>query len=263
MRGFPIRRSSDHGSFANSPRLIAGYYVLLRLLVPRHPPCALKNLTTKIIQRCSRPLCSSQATTGNHRHPAPAPAAPTPSTRRKTDPTQAVRPDQMAPTKATPPRGCSLRTQQRAKPTRDEPVDSVPSPQQAAGVLEANRPNEPASSRRSTLEHHPDRVRTGHGPGHQPAPHDRDERCQMLLRKEVIQPHLPVRLPCYDLVLIASPTFDDSPLAVGPSASGVTDFHDLTGGVYKARERIHRSVADLRLLATPTSWGRVADPNPN
>jgi hypothetical protein len=31
-----------------------------------------------------------------------------------------------------------------------------------------------------------------------------------LLRKEVIQPHLPVRLPCYDLVLIASPTFDGS-----------------------------------------------------
>lgn len=84
-----------------------------------------------------------------------------------------------------------------------------------------------------------------------------------LLRKEVIQPHLPVRLPCYDLVLIASPTFDGSPPKVGPPASGVTDFHDLTGGVYKARERIHRSVADLRLLATPTSWGRVADPNPN
>jgi hypothetical protein len=37
----------------------------------------------------------------------------------------------------------------------------------------------------------------------------------------------------------------------------------VTGGVYKARERIHRSVADLRLLATPPSWGRVADPNPN
>ena len=85
-----------------------------------------------------------------------------------------------------------------------------------------------------------------------------------LLRKEVIQPHLPVRLPCYDLVLIASPTFDSSlRQTVGPLASGVTDFHDLTGGVYKARERIHRSVADLRLLATPTSWGRVADPDPN
>ena len=85
-----------------------------------------------------------------------------------------------------------------------------------------------------------------------------------LLRKEVIQPHLPVRLPCYDLVLIASPTLDGSlPQGVEPPASGVTDFHDLTGGVYKARERIHRSVADLRLLATPTSWGRVADPNQN
>src|SRR5664279_731013 len=86
----------------------------------------------------------------------------------------------------------------------------------------------------------------------------------VLLRKEVIQPHLPVRLPCYDLVPIASPTFDgSSPKRVRPPASGVTDFRDLTGGVYKARERIHRSVADLRLLATPTSWGRVADPNPN
>ena len=80
-----------------------------------------------------------------------------------------------------------------------------------------------------------------------------EHRIQKLLRKEVIQPHLPVRLPCYDLVLITDPTFDSSLLAVGPLASGVTDFHDLTGGVYKARERIHRSVADLRLLATPTS----------
>ena len=53
------------------------------------------------------------------------------------------------------------------------------------------------------------------------------------------------------------------PSRVGPWASGVTNFHDVTGGVYKARERIHRSIADLRLLATPTSWGRVADPNPN
>jgi hypothetical protein len=85
-----------------------------------------------------------------------------------------------------------------------------------------------------------------------------------LLRKEVIQPHLPVRLPCYDFVPIAGPTFDDSlPQGVRPSASGVTNFHDVTGGVYKARERIHRSVADLRLLATPTSRGRVADPDPN
>ena len=46
-RGFPIRRPSDHSSFISSPRLIADYRVLHRLLMPRHPPCALKNLTTQ------------------------------------------------------------------------------------------------------------------------------------------------------------------------------------------------------------------------
>ena len=85
-----------------------------------------------------------------------------------------------------------------------------------------------------------------------------------ILRKEVIQPHLPVRLPCYDFVPIASPTFDRSPQKmVRPRATGVTNFRDVTGGVYKARERIHRGNADPRLLATPTSRGRVADPDPN
>ena len=79
-----------------------------------------------------------------------------------------------------------------------------------------------------------------------------------LPRKEVIQPHLPVRLPCYDFVPITDPTFDGCLLAVGPPASGVASFHDVTGGVYKAREHIHRSNADLRLLATPPSRGRVA-----
>ena len=63
-----------------------------------------------------------------------------------------------------------------------------------------------------------------------------------LPRKEVIQPHVPVRLPCYDFVPIAGPTLDGCLLTVSPPASGVTNFHDVTGGVYKARERIHRSV---------------------
>ena len=62
------------------------------------------------------------------------------------------------------------------------------------------------------------------------------------LRKEVIQPHLPVRLPCYDFTPITDPTFDSSLLAVGPLASGVAHFRGVTGGVYKARERIHRGV---------------------
>ena len=63
-----------------------------------------------------------------------------------------------------------------------------------------------------------------------------------LLRKEVIQPHLPIRLPCYDLTPIIEPTFDSSLLAVRTLASGVPDFHGLTGGVYEARERSHRGM---------------------
>ena len=65
----------------------------------------------------------------------------------------------------------------------------------------------------------------------------------VLPRKEVIQPHLPVRLPCYDFTPITDPTLDACPLnEVSPAASGVADFRGVTGGVYKTRERIHRSV---------------------
>ena len=53
------------------------------------------------------------------------------------------------------------------------------------------------------------------------------------------------------------------PLRVGPLASGVTDFRGVTGGVYKARERIHPGDADPGLLATPASRSRVADSDPN
>ena len=63
-----------------------------------------------------------------------------------------------------------------------------------------------------------------------------------LLRKEVIQPHLPIRLPCYDFTPIINPTFDCCLLAVSSQASGVIDSHGVTGGVYKARERIHRDI---------------------
>ena len=70
----------------------------------------------------------------------------------------------------------------------------------------------------------------------------RSELPAVLHRKEVIQPHLPIRLPCYDLTPIIEPTFDGCLLAVSSPASGVPDFHGLTGGVYKARERIHRGM---------------------
>ena len=63
-----------------------------------------------------------------------------------------------------------------------------------------------------------------------------------LLRKEVIQPHLPIRLPCYDFTPIIGPTFGSALLAVKLLTSGVADSHGVTGGVYKARERIHGSM---------------------
>ena len=62
------------------------------------------------------------------------------------------------------------------------------------------------------------------------------------LRKEVIQPHLPIRLPCYDFTPVIDPAFGSSLLAVGSLTSGVTDSHGVTGGVYKTRERIHRDI---------------------
>ena len=82
-------------------------------------------------------------------------------------------------------------------------------------------------------------------------------------RKEVIQPHLPIRLPCYDLVPLTASTFGASLLAVGTTTSGENNSGGLTGGVYKAQEHIHRGVADPRLLAIPASCGRIAAHNPN
>ena len=79
----------------------------------------------------------------------------------------------------------------------------------------------------------------------------------------MIQPHLPVGLPCYDFILVISLTLDASLLAVESAASGKTNSHDVTGGVYKTRERIHGAVADTPLLAIPASWSRVADSNLN
>ena len=62
------------------------------------------------------------------------------------------------------------------------------------------------------------------------------------LRKEVIQPQVPLRLPCYDFTPVADPTVVSCLLAVSALPSGKTNSHGVTGGVYKARERIHRSI---------------------
>ena len=62
------------------------------------------------------------------------------------------------------------------------------------------------------------------------------------LRKEVIQPHLPIRLPCYDFTPIIKFTFGGVLPKVRLPTSGAPDSHGVTGGVYKARERIHRGL---------------------
>ena len=260
MPGFPIRTPSDHSLVDNSPRTIAASHVLHRLLMPRHPPCALNNLTTT---RCSHPLCNTQHTTTpqphDHHHTHHRDALDGPSQERPENHT----------TPTTGDHRCPLRTQQRAEPPQPHkrtaghrsvgfafhpanPPHTTRRTRQRTASWNQRKENQP---RRHPT--HPSVKQHQHEAGH-------PTNTMGLLRKEVIQPHLPVRLPCYDFVPIASPTFDNSlPQGVRPSASGVTNFRDVTGGVYKARERIHRSVADLRLLATPTSRGRVADPDPN
>lgn len=75
----------------------------------------------------------------------------------------------------------------------------------------------------------------------------------LLHRKEVIHPHVPVGIPCYDLTPIANPTLVRSLLTVRIRTSGIANSRGLTGGVYKTRERIHRGIADPRLLVIPAS----------
>jgi hypothetical protein len=156
------------------------------------------------ILRCSRPLCSSQHTGG----PLPGSGAYAAYTTgipagyaarfvheegsrpayRSTK--VSSRPSLQDPTtcQALPPTGCV------PLPTR--PVKD--------GVVLAGR-HVPAPTNRCSTREHPSWSDCPR-PGSEPAASSRP----VLLRKEVIQPHLPVRLPCYDLVPIASPTFDGS-----------------------------------------------------
>ena len=217
--------------------------------MPRHPPCALTNLATKML--ASTVQFSKYGRTRHHHSP---------QTHNQTikpghEPFGVMTANPTTLTKGHPPQHSVLvpsgpNSVPRHRSTTGEPSSAFHPHEQPPQRLPVHPDYRlPAPRTAAAGTHHPNQVTTG---------------THMLLRKEVIQPHLPVRLPCYDFVPIASPTFDGSlPQRVRPPASGVTDFRDVTGGVYKARERIHRSVADLRLLATPTSRGRVADPDPN
>ena len=219
-------------------------------------------------QRCSQPLYKSQTTHHNHHNPTTKEGS-----RRKgrTQHTPHQNRRRAAPQRGghnPPPREEAAPPKEGATGVGREPDSAPVRPQQQSPHAQPHNEDAPH-------QHTASRTHAPPSTAPPPAPNPRTKRTTRtngqtaprtgLPRKEVIQPHLPVRLPCYDFVPIADPTFDHSPQQepVGPWASGVTNFRDVTGGVYKARERIHRSVADLRLLATPPSWGRVADPNPN
>ena len=112
--------------------------------------------------------------------------------------------------------------------------------------LDGFEPSTPALSRRCSnrLSYRPNPVQFIQ-------PTDKRERRQYLRAsselsfvslKEVIQPHLPVLLPCYDFTPVMKPTVDAVLLAVKQTSSGEPHSHGVTGGVYKTRERIHRGM---------------------
>ena len=237
----PPGLSRPHTSFIGHP-------------APRHPPCALHDLTnTQSISHSRKTKTLTHTIQISNNTPTPTTSPPT------SRPTTETRPrDELPqnPNRAPDPAPTSIHQQDTNR-------------HQARRMINASSTHQTKNKQSKTRPHPDQHSRDQHHD--QPAAAPQDDRPTptrgkpRLLRKEVIQPHLPVRLPCYDFVLIASPTFDHSPPEnrVRPQASGVANFHDVTGGVYKARERIHRSVADLRLLATPPSSSRVADSNPN
>jgi hypothetical protein len=195
--GFPIRTSPDHRSVVTSPRLIADSYVLHRLLVPRHSPCALEDLgNTKKYHKDTK-NCLQDARV----HYAVLKKQPHTTTTHQ--PADHDREDQPhTPTPTTRGQGCVQPQNPIAclhlKPT-SQTIRSIPH----RGVL---RPSYDQRAKRPSVDvppmsNHPHHERAGKRP----------PILVMLLRKEVIQPHLPVRLPCYDLVPITDPTFDGSP----------------------------------------------------
>ena len=88
--------------------------------------------------------------------------------------------------------------------------------------------------------------------------------CPCLHRKEVIQPHLPIRLPCYDLTPIIEPTFDSCLRLLGQlTGFGCSQLSWFDGRCVQSPGTYSPRYADPRLLAIPTSCRRVAACNPN
>ena len=210
--GFPIRTSRDQRLVSTYSGLFAAAHVLLRLLAPRHPPCALVLLISK------NTLCCRYGVFKVHAGRRPA--------LQRTTATHAFNKHW---------HGLSKLNSVRTATSRSTLFPGEPS--HRTKFLERNDINKLGAYR---------------------------SKSSGIPRKEVIQPQLPLRLPCYDFTPVTNPTFGGClPKRVSTPTSGVAGFRGVTGGVYKAREHIHRGVADPRLLATPPSWRRVSASNPN
>ena len=220
--GFPIRTSSDQRSVDSSPRHIAASHVLHRLPVPRHPPCALKHLQHK------KPKIENHKKLHHNKPHTPAQSR-NPGTRTMRLDARNHYP-QIKHHTPPPSRATTTTPHHHPPPVSDPGRPALPHPARvgAAGPV-ASGPNsvsggaprrnpagEPVQSRTHRLSRtHPEPT-TGiqvESPNHHES-HRRGDggtiSVSVLLRKEVIQPHLPVRLPCYDFVPIADPTFDGS-----------------------------------------------------
>ena len=199
--GFPHSDICGSMSACDSPQLFAAGRVLLRRLVPWHPPCALLRLITLLRPtfRCffRLPTLTGLSTLFS-----------------------SLCSCQDAPALSRPLRS-SLRN-----PEND--TGSVLRLVSSEGVL-------PLFGRLSGLSCRPSRAVR---PRLKSSPFDSD----LLPRKEVIQPHLPIRLPCYDFTPVIDLTLGCWLLAVTSHILGAINSHGVTGGVYKARERIHRGM---------------------
>jgi hypothetical protein len=170
--------------------------------MPRHPPCALNYLTTNTTQ--NKMLASTMQHSTHHHTPTHPQPPPHPTTHQQQVTDALDSPSQEQPEKNTPPTGVS------------SGPNSVPNPSPKTESFPGKSLCVPPSPRTPTTDTKVYEKRS--------IPYSRAEalisemspsHSGRLLRKEVIQPHLPVRLPCYDFVPIAGPTFDHSPPQVG------------------------------------------------
>jgi hypothetical protein len=200
--GFPIRASADHRPFSAYSRLIAAVHALHRLLVPRHPPCALDILTVILIDLAE------------HR-PKDKPVLPNATPRPR-------RPKTTKP-RAGPVVRCGIRcwmTVQFSRSDKRAPVGGLPTvglsklnSMQALAWCPSGPPKRPhrigarcATSSSVDVRNLLEECR----PRYCDRWFETGAPILELPRKEVIQPHLPVRLPCYDFTPVTGPTFDGS-----------------------------------------------------